>query len=110
MSLSRIRPWLSPLTTVTFIAIGLTGVLMFFHVRSGAINVLHEFAGLLFVLAGLLHLVVNWKTLRGYLSQRRAQLSLGCGVVLCVMLLLLGTLHQEGHEREAHGRGLHSGR
>ncbi|MGC4069483.1 MAG: DUF4405 domain-containing protein [Polyangiaceae bacterium] len=104
MSLSRIRPWLSPLTTVTFIAIGFTGVLMFFHVRSGAINVLHEFAGLLFVLAGLLHLVVNWKALLGYLKQRSAQLSLVGGVVVCAVLLLLGTTHQEGHEHGPRGR------
>jgi hypothetical protein len=101
MSHSRLRVWLSPLTTVTFLAIGMTGVLMFFHVRAGAINVLHEIAGLLFVVVGLTHLVVNWKTLVGYLRQRAAQVALAVGLLLCVALLALGAGHEEHHGRPA---------
>lgn len=99
MNHGRLRVWLSPLTTITFLAIGITGVLMFFHVRSGAINVLHEMAGLLFVVVGVTHVVVNWKALLGYLRQRTAQITLAVGLVLCVALLVLGAGHEERRER-----------
>jgi hypothetical protein len=97
MPSSNSRVWLSPLTAIMFVAIGLTGVLMFFHVRSGAINVLHELAGLLFVIVGVLHLIVNWKTFCCYLKRRTAWITLGVGLAICVALLALGAGHEGRH-------------
>lgn len=99
----RYRTWLSPFTTVIFVAIAVSGVLMFFQVRFGGITVLHEFAGLLFVGAGVLHLAIHWKTLMGYFRHRTAQVIFGFALVACLALLVFGSSHQGHSERGRRG-------
>jgi hypothetical protein len=101
MKTPRYRTWLSPLTTVAFVAIAVSGVLMFFHVRNGGITVLHELAGLLFVVAGAGHLALNWKTLVGYFRHRTARVVFGIALVACLALLVFGSAH-EAHSGRGH--------
>jgi hypothetical protein len=97
------RHWLSPLTTVFFVAIGLTGVLMWLHLDGPGVKRLHEMAGLLFTAAGTAHLVFNWRALCAYFRRRTAWITLSAGVLLCAAFAVVGLAG--GGEREgAHRR------
>ena len=46
-------------TIVTFVVVGITGVLMFFDIKSSGIKVLHEYVGMAMVIACVLHIMAN---------------------------------------------------
>jgi hypothetical protein len=93
------RTWLSPLTGVAFLAIGITGILMFFHVRLPGMTFLHEIGGLLFVVVTVLHLKLNWRPLLSYCRLRRGRIALWTGMALTAVLLVLGLGHDSAHGR-----------
>ena len=98
--MNKLRCFLNPVLTLTFLGVGGTGLMMLFHVRSRTINHLHEWTGFFFVLASLLHVVLNWRTLWCYLKTHTA-----VGVMALVLLLLgLSTLGHEGRDGSGEGR------
>lgn len=99
------RPFLSPFVTVAFVVIAVTGVLLFFHVKNGPIMVLHEWFGWAFVIAGAAHLLLNLRSLSGYLRQKTGLASLGLALVLTVVLGMAGLRHNHG---ESSHRAPHS--
>jgi membrane-bound ClpP family serine protease len=66
MNASNVRLWLDPVLAVLFLMLGTTGLLMLLHVRKEWVEELHEATGVLFLLAGVTHLILNWKTLARY--------------------------------------------
>jgi hypothetical protein len=104
---ARQRAWLSPLTGVSFVVVGLTGVLMFLHLRLPGMTMLHELGGLLFVIVGVWHLKLNWLAFLAYCGQGRGRVALVAGTVVMVLILALGIGHDGEHDQ--HGsRGLRS--
>lgn len=97
------RSWLSPLTGLTFLAIGATGILMFFHVRLPGTTQLHELGGLLFVVVGVWHLKLNWGAIVAYCSRRAGKLALVAGTVLLATFLGLGLGHDREHDQRHRG-------
>jgi len=93
------RTWISPLVAVAFGIIGVTGLLLFFHVKSGSIVTLHEWFGWAFVLAGAVHVLLNWRTLASYLRCRSALIALTLSALIVVAFTAGGA---SGHEA---GRG-----
>ena len=93
------RAWLSPLTGLAFLVIGVTGILMFFHVRLPGMTLLHELGGVLFVIVAALHLRLNWRPLLAHCRQRRGRIALGAGATLMALFLALGLGHEEEHRR-----------
>jgi hypothetical protein len=87
------RSWLSPLTGLTFLAISVTGILMFLHVRLPGTTQLHELGGLLFVVVGVWHLKINWRAIVGYCSRRAGKLALVVGTLVLASFLALGMGH-----------------
>lgn len=57
-------------TSIIFLVIGITGVMMYFHLNSKLVKELHEVLGLVFVIAALLHVLMNWKSMRSYFKKR----------------------------------------
>jgi hypothetical protein len=104
---SATRSCLSPATALCFVVVALTGVLMFFHVRLPAIRLLHELLSLVLVVVGTWHLVLNFRCLLHYLATRAARITLGVGLLVCTLLVVLGLSHDEheGRGRGPHGRG-----
>ncbi|PTY04887.1 hypothetical protein DB347_19510 [Opitutaceae bacterium EW11] len=92
------KPALSPFVAVAFAVIAVTGVLLFFHVKNGAIMALHECFGWAFVVAGAVHLVLNWRPLVGYLRLKHGRVSLAVALVLTAGLTVLGLTHHHGPE------------
>lgn len=61
-----LRQWATPLTVGSFLIMGVTGTLMFFHLDSGLNKVVHEWAGWVMIAGVAAHLVLNWRALMGY--------------------------------------------
>ncbi len=58
------RNYITPLVSLTFLVVGISGLLMLFHWFDGYTEVVHECLGLLFTASALFHIVVNWKALK----------------------------------------------
>jgi len=100
------RSWVTPLAAVSFTVVAVTGLLMLFHVRIPGIKGAHEWMGVVFALAGLLHLILNWRPLLTCIKCRAAVAALAA----CVLLVLLAWSfpHDEGHRRGRRSRGGHT--
>jgi hypothetical protein len=97
------RTWISPFVAVAFAVIAVTGVMLFFHIKSGPIMALHECFGWLFVVAGGVHLLLNLRPLLAYLKQPAALVSLGVGLMLVAFLWFGGAQHEGEHHRRGYG-------
>ncbi len=93
-NLATWKPALSPFIAVAFAILSVTGGLLFFRVKNGAIVTFHEWFGWLFVVAGSFHSLINFKLLRSYLSLRKGVLSLLGALIL---IPVIGTLGGSGH-------------
>ena len=66
----------------------MTGILMLTHARSGLINALHEWMGVLLIIFGVIHLVINWKAFMNcFRNKRRLVAVVSVAVVLALMWL-----------------------
>ncbi len=92
------RDYITPYLTWTFVVIGVTGLLMFFHVLDGYTEVVHELLGLLFVLFSIFHVILNWKGLKKHFKKRKFKVSLLVILLLSVLFIYVGKGHGE-HER-----------
>ncbi|WP_345972863.1 DUF4405 domain-containing protein [Sulfurimonas diazotrophicus] len=58
------------LTALVFFVVGVSGVLLYFHLFDVQVKALHETLGLLFVAAALLHVYFNWKGMKRYFPKK----------------------------------------
>ena len=56
-------------TAFLFLVVGITGVLMFFHVFDDYTKVTHEMLAIVFFLFSIIHVIVNWKRFRNYFKK-----------------------------------------
>jgi hypothetical protein len=63
------RAFATPLVIGGYLVTALTGVMLFFHLGEGLVKGAHEWLGLLFVPAALLHLSHHWNPFKRYLSR-----------------------------------------
>lgn len=77
-----LRSWATPLTIGSFLVMGATGILMFFHVETGLNGFLHEWAGWAMVLGVSAHLALNWRPFKSYLKRPTARAFLGGSALL----------------------------
>jgi len=80
----NLRKWATPLTFATFLAVGVTGVLQFFHAGSSLSRVAHEWIGFAVVGAVLFHVMLNWRPFTLYLKRPLAGFIMVMGVVLTI--------------------------
>jgi len=69
-----LRAWATPLVVGSFLLMGATGVAMFFHVETGLMKGLHEWAGWALLVGAGAHLWLNWRAFSTYF---RRPLALG---------------------------------
>jgi len=58
------RNYITPFISLVFLAVGITGLLMLFHLFDGYTEVVHEILGLFFVICAIFHIILNWKALK----------------------------------------------
>ena len=56
----------TPAAAGAFLVVGVTGVMMFFHLAQEQVEEMHQWFGVVMVTAVLLHLARNWAALKGY--------------------------------------------
>lgn len=81
--MSGLRKWATPLTVGSFLIMGVTGVLMFFHLESMLNKVIHEWAGWAMVVGVGAHLALNWRAFITYFKRPLAK-----GIMAVSALLL----------------------
>jgi hypothetical protein len=60
----------TPLAMALFIVIAVSGTMLFFHVGEGLVKELHEWFGIAFVTAAILHVYRNWLLFKKYFQKR----------------------------------------
>lgn len=58
------RNYVTPFISLVFLVVGLSGILLFFHLFEGYIEVVHEYLGVFFVICAIFHILLNWKALK----------------------------------------------
>ncbi len=91
MNKNNLKKWATPLTIGTFFLMAITGVLMFYHIKLGAIKVAHEWIGLLMIGAALFHVYGNWKPFLNYFKNRSAVSLMSIFIVGTFAVMLIPT-------------------
>ena len=88
------RQWVTPLVAGSFLLMGVTGILMFFHWDTGLNKTVHEWLGWAMVVAVALHVMVN---LQGFKNMFHT--TLGKGILgLFTLILALSFFNLGGGE------------
>lgn len=64
------RKYITPFIACIFLVVGITGLLMLFHIFDGYTEVVHECFGLVFTVCAILHIAVNWKALKFHFGKK----------------------------------------
>lgn len=64
------RNYITPFISLVFLVVGLSGVLMFFHLFDGYTEVVHEYMGIFFVVCAVSHIILNWRGLRSHFGKK----------------------------------------
>lgn len=79
------RSWVTPITAGAFLLSAITGVLIFFHVDSGANKFVHEWLSWVLLGGALLHTTANFAGFKMHLRTRQGQALVGVFVVALVL-------------------------
>lgn len=101
MTGKNLRTSLNPSLILTFIIVGITGIIMMFHIDAGGIKHLHEWMSMIFLILCIIHLCLNWKILLAYLKNRVVVVSSIGVCLLTVLLLMSGGDRGKGHYGES---------
>ena len=89
MAKSDARSRLNPFLALTFAVVAVTGLMLFFHVRIGALKAVHEWVSVAFVAASAIRVALNWRCLCGCL--RLGPTLLAAAVLVLTVALLLAS-------------------
>ena len=85
------RNWVTPITAGAFLLSAVTGVLIFFHVETGANKFMHEWLGWVLLGGAALHVVANLGGFKSHLATVRGKTLIGVFVLaLAVSFIPLG--------------------
>jgi hypothetical protein len=97
-----LRKYATPLSIVTSIAVSVTGLMLLFGIR-GEIGEIHEWIGVAFVAAMVMHIVRNWPGVKKILSSWvGAAIVGGVGAVFAVLIVMA---MPSGNGEAGHGGG-----
>ena len=102
------KTWISPFVGFSFFIVSITGLLMFMHVRIHAINSLHEWMGLLFVITGVFHLILNWSVFLSYFNKKQGAVALLVVLLFALLFTFSGLSGNRDHSIKSAQRGGHA--
>lgn len=97
------RSWVSPAAAISFLALSVTGILMYFHIFSAGIKSLHIWIGFVFVAVGVVHLILNWRAFASLFRLKTAILATVATIALSAGLVLTAGSRSEQHGPQAGG-------
>jgi hypothetical protein len=101
---SRQKAWISPFVAVTYAAVALSGILMLFHLKLPGVQDIHQWGGILFIIGGTIHMLINWPILLSYFKNTKAVYGTLAGVLTIVLLVSFFPFKGDG-ERHGYGKG-----
>lgn len=81
-------------TTTLFLIISISGLFLFFHLFEKQVKELHEILGIGFVIAALLHVMFNFKSMKKYFSKKIFAIAIVLGVLVSGIFVYEGTKQQ----------------
>lgn len=87
------RNYITPFISLVFLVVGLSGLLMLFHVFDGYTEVVHECLGVFFVICAIFHMILNWSALKIHFRRRVFLPALAGALTLTVALVILESMH-----------------
>ena len=63
--MKKFRSFATSLTTATFIIVGISGVMLFFNMKSLGAKLIHEYIGLAMMAVCVMHIVANFGSFKG---------------------------------------------
>ncbi|MBU0632704.1 DUF4405 domain-containing protein [bacterium] len=63
------REFATSVTALLFVVMGISGVMMFFHLSDRYVKEMHEILGLVFVIGVFLHIFFNFKSMQKYFNK-----------------------------------------
>ena len=87
------RNYVTPFISLVFLVVGISGLLMLFHIFDGYTEVVHELLGLFFIVCAIFHVILNWKALKIHFKKGVLIPAL-CGVVsISIALIVLERMY-----------------
>jgi hypothetical protein len=104
------RGWICALVAVAFFAVGISGLMMLLHLAIPLdVKPLHVVMGIAFIVAGVIHLVLNWRTFTEHFRNRPAIIASAAALAIVAALLFAGGgdpgQHRRGPGQEELGNG-----
>jgi Domain of unknown function (DUF4405) len=87
------RDLVTPFLAFVFLAVGLSGIMMFFHLLDDFTNVVHEFLGLAFAVFAMLHVATNWKSIGSYSKRQKLFIPALIVFIVATALITAGKMH-----------------
>lgn len=82
--MNALRPWATPLTFATFLIVGVTGIVLFFHTGGTLSRVAHEWIGFAVMIAAIAHVALNWRPFTRYVKKPVAATIMILGIGLTI--------------------------
>ncbi|WP_331775386.1 DUF4405 domain-containing protein [Sulfurospirillum sp. 1612] len=70
MNRSSLKDIATSMTSLVFLVIAISGVMLYFHILDGSVKSMHEIMGLVFVAVAALHLFFNFKPMKRYFGKK----------------------------------------
>ncbi|MCB1328761.1 MAG: DUF4405 domain-containing protein [Maritimibacter sp.] len=86
--MKSLRRWATPLIIGSFLIMGVSGVLMFFHAETTLMKVVHEWAGWLLLVGAVAHVALNWRAFTLYFKRPLATGIMGVSAVMLALTFL----------------------
>jgi predicted MFS family arabinose efflux permease len=100
---TNMRKWATPVTIGAFALSAISGIMLFFHLNSVLVKVVHEWGSWFLIIAGLCHVIGSWRSFVGYFSKPVARAIM---IVFALFLLIITFFLPFGGEQDTrqHGR------
>ncbi|GEO81052.1 DUF4405 domain-containing protein [Pararhodospirillum oryzae] len=83
------RDLITPATTIVFLVVGVSGIMMFFHVGEPLVKSAHEWLGLAFAALAIWHVVRHARTFVNYLHRAHPRRVFAGVLAVCAVVLAL---------------------
>jgi len=87
------RNIVTPYLAFLFLVVGVSGTFMLFHVFDDYTAIVHELLGMAFVVFSVLHLILNWKSMKSHFKKR---VFISSGIIVLIFSILfisMGKMH-----------------
>ena len=102
------RSVINPVMTISGGLTMLSGFFLMFHYESHFAKAIHQVGGVLFIIFGVMHIVINWKGLAKSLRGRISVWAIAVLFAACIVIMAVTGVHTPHKTRENEFRSLYN--